>query len=168
MPARPLMTPARSLGSRKPPAAQTHAFLSGPGGGPLKDLGTLPGGTDSRGFGVNDSGQVAGSRTSPAARAATSVPVGPRRRAAPGPRRPRPGGGPAGPSVNASGESVGSSITADGAIHAFLYSDGLMVDLNNLIAPGSGFTLVVAFGISDNGYITGYGETADGPLVPSC
>jgi uncharacterized membrane protein len=37
-----------------------HAFLSGPGGGALKDLGTLPGGTFSQGFGVNASGQVAG------------------------------------------------------------------------------------------------------------
>jgi probable HAF family extracellular repeat protein len=36
-----------------------HAFLSGHGGGPLKDLGTL-GGTTSVGLGVNDSGQVAG------------------------------------------------------------------------------------------------------------
>jgi hypothetical protein len=31
-----------------------------------------------------------------------------------------------------------------------------MLDLNSLIAPGSGFTLVQATGISDNGYITGY------------
>ena len=38
-----------------------------------------------------------------------------------------------------------------------------MVNLNNLIAPGSGFTLVIASGISDNGYITGYGGTRTGP-----
>jgi probable HAF family extracellular repeat protein len=37
-----------------------HAFLSGPGGGPLKDLGTLPGFVASVGSGVNASGQVAG------------------------------------------------------------------------------------------------------------
>jgi hypothetical protein len=30
-----------------------------------------------------------------------------------------------------------------------------VLDLNDLIAPGSGFTLEVAFGISDTGYITG-------------
>jgi probable HAF family extracellular repeat protein len=36
-----------------------HAFLSGPGGGPLQDLGTL-GGFSSQGYGVNDSRQVAG------------------------------------------------------------------------------------------------------------
>ena len=37
-----------------------HAFLSGPGGGALQDLGTLPGGTFSEGLGVNASGQVTG------------------------------------------------------------------------------------------------------------
>jgi hypothetical protein len=38
-----------------------------------------------------------------------------------------------------------------------------MLDLNSLIAPGSGFTLVVASGISDNGYITG--EMVVAPLA---
>jgi probable HAF family extracellular repeat protein len=82
----------------------------------LKDLGTLPNDTDSRGNAVNASGQV-----------------------------------------------VGDSNTAgDTASHAFLYSDGQMLDLNDLIAPDSGFTLAVAQGISDNGYITGGGVTSDG------
>ena len=43
-----------------------------------------------------------------------------------------------------------------------------MLDLNSLIAPGSGFTLVSAYGISDTGYITGYGVTADGQGTRSC
>jgi probable HAF family extracellular repeat protein len=67
-----------------------HAFLSGPGGGALQDLGTL-GGTISYGNGVNASGQVAG-----------------------------------------------WSENAGGLDHAFLYSGGQMLDLNDLIAPGSG------------------------------
>jgi hypothetical protein len=46
--------------------------------------------------------------------------------------------------------------------HAFLYSDGQMLDLNNLIAPGSGFMLTHEFGISDTGYITGYGTVPIG------
>jgi probable HAF family extracellular repeat protein len=37
-----------------------------------------------------------------------------------------------------------------------------MTDLNTLIAPGSGFTLTYALGISDNGYITGYGTNTSG------
>jgi probable HAF family extracellular repeat protein len=91
-----------------------HAFLSGPGGGPLQDLGTL-GGTSSSATAVNDSGQV-----------------------------------------------VGYSLIASVAVHAFLYSGGQMLDLNSLVAPGSGFTLVQANGISDTGYITGYGTAPDG------
>ncbi len=47
-----------------------------------------------------------------------------------------------------------------------------MLDLNNLIAPGSGFTLECAEGISDTGYITGWGATPSGTthaflLVPA-
>ena len=37
-----------------------------------------------------------------------------------------------------------------------------MLDLNDLIAPGSGFTLVQAEAISDAGYITGFGRSSDG------
>jgi hypothetical protein len=37
-----------------------------------------------------------------------------------------------------------------------------MFDLNDLIAPGSGFTLVSAQAISDTGYIAGFGTTAEG------
>jgi probable HAF family extracellular repeat protein len=65
-----------------------------------------------------------------------------------------PGSGAA---VNDSGQVVGVS-----GGHAFLYSGGQMLDLNSLIAPGSGFTLVQANGISDSGYITGYGTAANG------
>ena len=37
-----------------------------------------------------------------------------------------------------------------------------MLDRNSLIAPGSGFTLEEAFGISDTGYITGCGTAPNG------
>jgi probable HAF family extracellular repeat protein len=102
-----------------------HAFLSGPGGGALKDLGTL-GGSVSGGFAVNAAGQVAGYSDKLKSQA-------------------------------------GERLTAgDAAPHAFLYSGGQMLDLNSLIAPGSGFTLSGANGISDNGYITGGGLAPDG------
>jgi probable HAF family extracellular repeat protein len=94
-----------------------HAFLSGPGGGPLTDLGTLPGFANCAGYGVNDAGQVVG--------------------------------------LSYNGSPIGDS-------HAFLYSGGQMFDLNSLIAPGSGFTLVRASGISDTDYITSYGIAPDG------
>jgi probable HAF family extracellular repeat protein len=37
-----------------------------------------------------------------------------------------------------------------------------MFDLNSLIAPGSGFTLDIAYGISDTGSITGVGTAPNG------
>jgi hypothetical protein len=37
-----------------------------------------------------------------------------------------------------------------------------MLDLNGLIAPGSGFTLQIETGLSDTGYITGFGVTSGG------
>ena len=37
-----------------------------------------------------------------------------------------------------------------------------MLDLNSLIAPGSGFTLERANGMSDTGYITGFGTAPNG------
>lgn len=44
---------------------------------------------------------------------------------------------------------------------AFLYSNGLMSDLNNLIDPGSGWTLTGAYGINDSGQIVGSGLIND-------
>jgi probable HAF family extracellular repeat protein len=64
--------------------------------------------------------------------------------------------------VNASGQVAGASTIAGGADHAFLDSGGQMLDLNDLIAPGSSFTLEGAYGISNNGYITGIGSGPGG------
>ena len=41
---------------------------------------------------------------------------------------------------------------------AFLWEDGVMHDLNDLIAPGSGWTLEEARGINDGGQIAGWGR----------
>ena len=38
---------------------------------------------------------------------------------------------------------------------AFIYQNGQATDLNNLIAAGSGFTLITADGINSNGGIVG-------------
>ena len=45
---------------------------------------------------------------------------------------------------------TGNSGTADGSGHAFLYSNGQMLDLNNLIDPLLGITLGYANAINDN------------------
>jgi probable HAF family extracellular repeat protein len=60
--------------------------------------------------------------------------------------------------INAGGQIVGDAYISgsDHVQHAFLYSDGAMTDLNNLIAPSSGWTLTEAAAINDNEWIVGY------------
>jgi len=75
------------------------------------------------------------------------------------------GGSSSSPSgINASGQVVGYSYTAGNlSTHAFLYSDGAMVDLNSLTGPASGWQqLDYAQGINDAGQIVGYGINAAG------
>jgi len=63
------------------------------------------------------------------------------------------GGTSAALGINNSGQVVGFA-----AGHAFLYTNGTMYDLNNLIPPNSGWTLSSATGINDLGQIAGYGQ----------
>lgn len=60
--------------------------------------------------------------------------------------------------INDSGEIVGYSwpITGDNP-HAFLYLNGIMIDLNSLIPSGTGWQLLEAYGINDTGQIVGEG-----------
>jgi len=62
--------------------------------------------------------------------------------------------------INDKGQLVGESydINGEGAMHAFLYSDGIVQDLNNLISPSSGWTLETAIDLSNNGHIVGNGS----------
>lgn len=139
---------------------EIHAFLSAPDGGALTDLGTL-GGNLSVGRGVNRLGQVVGA----SAMAGNEIHA----------FLSAPNGGALtdlgtlggdlsdGYAVNAVGEAVGFSRLDGGDEHAFLYTaTGGMRDLNALLdASGAGWTLEAAYGISDRGFITGYG-TIDG------
>jgi probable HAF family extracellular repeat protein len=60
--------------------------------------------------------------------------------------------------VNSSGQVVGNSYVAGTDVtHAFLYSSGLLQDLNSLIASDSGWVLTEAYGIDDAGRIVGGG-----------
>jgi probable HAF family extracellular repeat protein len=58
---------------------------------------------------------------------------------------------------NDSGQVVGWSTNSVGDQRAFLYSDGVMVDLNGLLPPGSGWELLEATGINESGQIVGNG-----------
>ena len=60
--------------------------------------------------------------------------------------------------INDSGAIVGYSwpIIGDNP-HAFIYIDGVMIDLNSLIPNGSGWLLLEAYGINNTGQIVGEG-----------
>lgn len=136
----------------------SHAFLSDSNGGALHDLGTL-GGRFSIANAVNDAGQVVGRSelSSIGTHAFRSAPNG-------GPLfdlGTLGGSSSEARGINSAGTVVGNSNFAAGnvTLHAFLYTTNLgMVDLNNLIAPGSGWVLNEARAINDQGRITGVGS----------
>jgi probable HAF family extracellular repeat protein len=68
--------------------------------------------------------------------------------------------------VNDAGQVVGFSGGTDGdpaSRHAYLWQDGTMRDLNDLIPAGSGWRLHVAVGINGGGQIVGYGTVNGRP-----
>jgi probable HAF family extracellular repeat protein len=61
-------------------------------------------------------------------------------------------------SINDSGTVVGYSwLTGGPDPHAFVYSNGIMLDLNSLLQKGSGWELTEAYGINNAGQIVGSG-----------
>ncbi len=71
--------------------------------------------------------------------------------------------------INDAGDVVGyyNDFNISHGQHAFLFTNGTMLDLNTLIVSGSGyatsgFTMTTAKGISNSGFITGIGTSADG------
>jgi probable HAF family extracellular repeat protein len=68
--------------------------------------------------------------------------------------------------INDSGAIVGDSWLASGDNpHAFVYTGGLLQDLNSLVGNGSGWELLAAYGINDSGQITGEGLFNGNPSV---
>jgi probable HAF family extracellular repeat protein len=59
--------------------------------------------------------------------------------------------------LNDTGQIVGFSYVSPSSIHAFLYKDGQMRDLNALIPQDSGWTLEFAWAINTAGQIVGEG-----------
>jgi probable HAF family extracellular repeat protein len=64
--------------------------------------------------------------------------------------------------INNADQVVGVSKLDEGGTHPFLYSGGVMRDLNTLIPPNSGWELIEAVKINDNGHIVGRGFNQDG------
>ena len=73
----------------------------------------------------------------------------------------------AGLGMNDRGEVVGASISAPGLPtgkpRAFLWRNGHMRDLNTLVPAHAPMYLLTAFGINDDGLITGFGVVTRGP-----
>jgi probable HAF family extracellular repeat protein len=68
--------------------------------------------------------------------------------------------------LNSAGDVVGrseiSTTDATQPPHGFLWTDGVILDLNDLLVPGSGIVMSEAFGINESGQIGGGGILADG------
>ncbi|HTD44597.1 MAG TPA: hypothetical protein VK687_10465 [Bryobacteraceae bacterium] len=60
--------------------------------------------------------------------------------------------------INNSGQAVGYAPAGTAPQHAFLYTNGVRVDLNTLIPANSGWTLLSANAINDLGQIAGNGQ----------
>jgi len=164
----------------------THAFrysgVPGNGGG-MVDLGTLgnpagAGGRQSNGTAINASGQVAGDSDTFAGPSHAFLYTG------------TPGNGgvmadlgtlggtvSSAAAINALGQVAGSSLTSANTNRAFLYTgtpgvDGHMTNLDAWLdatdpTEGAKWTLINAYGLSDNGLVTGYGNYNGGTGDPN-
>jgi probable HAF family extracellular repeat protein len=126
--------------------------------GSMTDLGILPGYTRSIAGGINTSGQVVGESSS------DSYSYLPNQRAFlwTNGNMVSLGGLPAYPhtsavAINDSGDVVGDAHDAYTNFHAFLFSNGTLSDLNDLIDPTSGWTVQRTGGINNAGQIVGMG-----------
>ncbi|RJP42926.1 MAG: hypothetical protein C4547_00075 [Phycisphaerales bacterium] len=60
--------------------------------------------------------------------------------------------------INNDGWVVGQAVLQNGDFRAVLWRDGVAINLNDLIAPGSGWVLWAAYDVSNTGLIAGIGE----------
>jgi probable HAF family extracellular repeat protein len=129
----------------------------------ISDLGLLPGDQDSAAVAINSFGQIAGSsgRTDPDTYESTyrafvysggvMTPI------------PAPSSEAYASDINDAGVVVGTMRAGGGfsTFHAWIYSDGVVTNLNTLIPP-AGLHLMAANGINDGGQITGVAIDAQG------
>ena len=129
--------------------------------GSVTQLGTL-GGANSYATAVNDSGQVVGHAATASGYDNAFLEIG-------GVMQDLgtlDGGCSYAYGINDSGVIVGYSWSEDANNpEAFVYSDGLMQDLNSLIPSASGWQLLEAYGINASGDITGIGLLNDHPAA---
>ncbi|MDQ6619447.1 MAG: hypothetical protein M3Z31_07080 [Pseudomonadota bacterium] len=136
------------------PSQDAHAFRYDNRG--LTDLGTL-GGSSSIGRAISASGHVVGETY-------LAGNIGPRAFLQDGTAMVDIGtlGGTVGRAlaVNAADTIVGESTNAQGALHAFAYAVGSMIDLNSITSGLGGATLTTASAVNDSGQIVAMSCTA--------
>ena len=132
------------VGTSRTATNQARAFLFR-GAGPMEDIGGDVGG---EAHAANDIGEVVGVAGGQAFhwQDGSLTLLG----ALPGPT-----------ASNAWGINSRSVIVGESNDRAFIYRAGTMIDLNSLVAPGSGWTLKVARAINEFGEVAGWG-TLDG------
>jgi probable HAF family extracellular repeat protein len=108
---------------------------------------------DAAAYGINDSGQVAGTQWTASGAQAVVWSNG----AAAGPGT-LGGANSYGLAINASDQVTGSAATWGGESHAYLSSGGQMADLGTL----AGGTTSAGYAINDNGEVAGYGDVSPG------
>jgi probable HAF family extracellular repeat protein len=141
------------------PGDQTaHPFLWD--GRTMKDLDTL-GGTFGWAWWLNDSGDVVGFATTDGDQALDAFLW--RRGVMTDLKTLEGDSGSVAEGINASGQVVGQSAPSQGNGHAFLWeNNGPIVNLQNLVLPGSDVTATEATFINDRGEIAGNGVVPDG------
>jgi probable HAF family extracellular repeat protein len=137
----------------------SHAFLWDKEEG-LKDLGFLPGGTYGNATWINDAGEIVGGSDSSNGfhayfwKKGVMTDLG---------NLPGDCSSQA-TAINSSGQIVGNgSLDCNNEAHALLFENGgAPIDLNTLVAPGSGVTFLNPFNINDRGEIAGFGALTNG------
>ena len=132
-----------------------HGFLWSNSKG-WKDLGTLPGGTHSKGNWMTDSGVVTGISDSAQYPNGVTVYWNAGKIHSIGTL---PGGTSSSPGfISDTFQILGDSTVTGGDSHAFIWTQKTgMLDLNNMIPPNSGWVLHHASSIDKTGHIVGYG-----------
>jgi len=149
-----------TVGSSITSSGQTHAFLTDPNQtiASADDLGTFTGGTSSVAYAINDFGEVVGRARRSDGLYRAFVTASFSTISDSGDLGTLGGNYSAAYAINNVGQVAGISTSSSSVYHAFLYQSGLgMVDLNNVIAPGSGWVLTGAEAINDRGKVVGWG-----------
>jgi chitinase len=140
----------------------SHAFWYD---GTLHDLGVLPNGNGSSATAINASGTIVGWSTTTNGGNAHAVVwakagTGNYTIQDLGTLGPLAGNFSQANAINSSGQIVGITATPQNGETAFIYSNGVMTDLNSLLPAGSSVTLHEATAINDSGQILAYSLNA--------